>query len=449
VNGTRGWLIWILMGPASLAAAESPEDFAFGLPIVTSIDAAAYRFTLPLVVYQNTFGENLADVRVYNAQDEVVPYSLLGIVPSRTRSIDTQLPLFPLPSGSRVAIDGVRVTIEAPGSALNLQTQPSGAANGAVSQYILDGRELTTAVEGLRLDWSATDLQYSGRIRVEASDDLGVWQMIASGAPVANLRANGQAIIQNRVSLAPTKAKFWRISWLGTAPALKLESVFAEFTDGPPQDARVSLDVAGTLDPSNPEYYLFDLGAHAPIDRVTLLLPEINTLANIEYSSRKGSIDAWRSIARTGVFRIAAADGDLQNAPLKIGVDRDRYWRIRWNSPGGASQGLLRLHVEWIPDRVVFLARGRGPFLLTYGNSTASAAEVDLNQMPASVEIGPATLGSPQVLGGPSRLQGRAAPFRRMPFALWTALILAVAGLAWMAWRLVAEGASPPKAKEP
>ena len=440
MNRAIDGLVLLILSVSSLQAAElSPQAFAFGLPINMATQAAAYRFTVPLAVYQNTFRDDLADLRVFNAQSESVPYSLRQKAPPTNRASDTQLPLFRLPSGSRVVIDGVRVTIDSPSSAVDLQTQTSSAANASASQYILDGRTLSASVVGLRLEWLQTDTAYSGHIRVEASDDLSSWRTIVASAPIVNLRANDQAIIQDRIPLPATATRFWRITWIGAAPAFAISSMFAESADTS-QAAHVILNVAGTRDTAAPEYYLFDLGAHPPIDRVTLLLSDTNTLVNAELSSRRTSHDPWRPIARMGVYRLATPDGELKNVPTEINVDRDRYWRVRLAAVGGLSQTSLRLQVEWVPDQVTYLAHGRGPFLLAYGNSSATTDQADLNQMPVSIDIAAATVGAPIPLGGLSRLSVQAPPFPRTRFMLWSVLVLAVLGLAWMAYRLITEG---------
>jgi hypothetical protein len=433
-----GCALWAFLGTSSLRAADlSPQDFAFGLPVVTTTEASAYRVTLPPEVYQQTFREDVADIRVFNAQGSVVPYSLRRNAPTAARS--ARLPLFPLPVGSHVGIDGVRVIIDPRGSAVNWQTQPSSTATTPGIQYILDGRELDSAVEGLRLEWPDTDSEYSGHIRVDASDDLGSWRTVVAAAPIANLRANGQSIIQSRLVLPPTKAKFWRLSWLGSPPTFQLSSVSAETAAGA-YPTRAALDTIGVRDSSTPQDYVFDLGAHAPVDRVNLLLPESNTVLNVELSSRRRPMDPWRPATRAGVYRVSTADGDHQNAALEIAVDRDRYWRARINSGGDLAPLPLRLHVEWIPDEVTFLARGHGPFLVAYGNSAATDAQADLARLP--VNIGESTGATPVVLGGPSRLVARAAPFPRLRVALWSTLLLAVFGLAWIAYRLTQERGS-------
>ncbi len=422
----------------------SPQDFAFGLPVITTKDAAAYRFSLPIAVYQSTYREDLGDIRVFNARGDVVPFALLrATAQSPIHKTPQPLSLFPLHEGSRVVIDGVRVRIDSPGSAVKLQTQNGTRVDASVNQYILDARGLDAAISGLLLKWPETASEYSGRVRVEASDDLGSWRTVVATAPIANLHANGQALIENRVPLTPTTAKFWRLSWLGTAPAFELTSVLAEPADGLVEPVRTVLEVVGTPDPANADGYSFDLGAHPPVTRFNVLLPEANTVVGIELSSRRATRDPWHPVKRAGFYRLKTPDGEQQNAPLEITTDDDRYWHARIAGSGSLPHAPLRLHVEWVPNDVTFVARGQGPFLLVYGNATATPAETDLSQVPAALEIAPATIGSPQVLGGSIRLVAKPAAFPWIRAVLWSVLLLAVVLLAWMAYRLLRETSAP------
>jgi hypothetical protein len=418
----------------------SPQDFAFGLPVTITQEAAAYRFSLPLSVYQDTVREDLGDIRLFNADGIAVPFSLLWpAAQAPIRKPAVALPVFPLREGSRVVIDGIHVTIDSPRSAINLQTQNGGAGDLSATQYILDGRALDSAVSALRMNWPEAASDYSGRVSVEASDDLGAWRTVAAAAPIANLRANGRMLIENRIALAPTAAKYWRIKWLGAAPAFEVNSVLAEPAESLAAPLRATLEVSGKPDAVDADDYLFDLGAHAPVSHVNVVLPEVNTTVAVELSSRRAANDPWHIVARAGFYRLKAADAEQQNAPLEVRVDDDRYWRARITNSAGPQRAPLRLRVEWIPNEVTFLAQGQGPFLLAYGNATAIRAEADLSQIPATLQISPAAVGLPRMLGGSTRLVGKPAAFPWMRAVLWGVLLLAVTLLAWMAYRLANE----------
>jgi Protein of unknown function (DUF3999) len=218
----------------------------------------------------------------------------------------------------------------------------------------------------------------------------------------------------------------------------------AEPAESPAAPVRATLEIGATPDPVNANDYLFDLGAHAPVSRVNVLLPEVNTIVGVELSSRRMAKDPWRVVARAGFYRLKT-DAEQQNAPLEVRVDDDRYWRARITDGAGPPRVPLRLHVEWVPNEVTFLAQGQGPFLLAYGNATAIRAEADLSQLPGSQSTtrdvancasrGWFTPGARRI--GPTRRHPPDFPWMRA--VLWGVLVLTVILLAWMAYHLANE----------
>jgi hypothetical protein len=131
-----------------------PRDFAYGQMALPARDAAAYRISLPLTVYQYTAYETLADLRVFNAEGIVVPFSVSRpAAQAAIHKAPTSLPLFPLHEGARVVFDGVQLTINSAGSAVNLKTQNGTAVEGTVRQYLLDARMLDATLSALQLGW--------------------------------------------------------------------------------------------------------------------------------------------------------------------------------------------------------------------------------------------------------------------------------------------------------
>jgi len=426
---------------ADVAPAElTPSDFAYGMPLVTPADAAAYRLALPAAVYEQT-RVGLADIRVFNARGEAVPYALsLPSDHALPRGPGTALPLFPLRSDTAAASDAVRVTIDSSGADVRLQNRGTVTAGGTVKQYILDGRPLLVPASALQLIWPDGAADFTGRVRVEASDDFAIWRTLADSAPIANLHAAGRQLVENRIEVPATRPKYWRLSWVGSSPPLELTSVIAEAADARVQAPRSTLDIAGSASAAAPLEYEFDVGAHLPVDRVNLTLPERNTVIGVELLSRMHAQDAWRRVATTQFYRVMNGDAELHNDPLDIVVDSDRYWLARVSAPSGVSATQpLRLQVGWRPAELTFLARGAGPFLLAFGSATAQNAESNLRSIPESVAVLPATLGERRVLGGRSRLIEPQPKFPWKRVSLWTVLTLCVLLLAFMAYRLSKE----------
>lgn len=462
-------------------AALTPDDFAYGVKVPSPGDAAAYRAPLPLAVYQKVLRGDLGDVRMFNERDELVPYRIERPNAQTTvQQAATSLPVFRLRDNSREAFDAIRVTIESGGTRVDVRapvtsrggvqtdgsaraavggissatarTAATGAGKTSAGGYVLDSRSLQSPIAMLEVAWPDDAPDFAGRLRIEASDDLGTWQTVVTGAPIANLRAGDARIVERRVELAGMSAKFWRLSWADAPAPFEITSVTAEPTRGHVDIPRQTLSVAASS--AKPGEFEFDLGARVPADRVTLELPEQNSIVEAELLSRAATTQPWRPVTRGGFYRLKAtrpvptgdsktveANADLTNGSITLVPNSDRYWLARIDTRnGGLGRGMPKLRVGWIAHDVVFLARGNGPFTLAYGSSKASPTTA-LGAIPESVTIVDATFLPPEPLGGDARLLPTPPPrtIWTKSAILWTVLAIGVALLAFMAYRLSRE----------
>jgi hypothetical protein len=384
--------------PANGAPALTPQDFAYGMPIMATEVAAAYRVQLPVDVYKASVHE-LGDIRVFNAQGEAVPYVI-----------------------KHMDVGGSSLRSETPGQILPLS--PLRAA----AQYLVDARSVEVPIAALQLSWPESSADFSGRMRIECSDDQSTWRTIVSAAPLANLHAGGQRLIENRIETPDTQAKFWRLSWLGVGPSFDLNEVRAEAAQGPPRINWSTLVITGKADPRAPGDYDFDLGASFPLERVNLILPETNSVYLADFKSRAQKEDPWREVIRAGVYRRASADGQDFNGPIEVPLDRDRYWRVHLSGENSAGVP-LRFEGSFSPGELEFVAHGSPPYLLAYGSSSVGAAAMDPSAIPAGTLISTASLGSRSALGGESRIAAAGSPFDKR-HVLWAVLVMGVAALA-------------------
>ena len=425
-------------GPAS-AADLMPQEFAYGMTVQVTADAAAYRVPLPVAVYQTSVRADLGDLRVYNGQAEVVPYSLERPDAATSVGQPTRLPLFHLKDNSAAALDAVRITVESGKSAVNVRTPASTPAAGSTS-YLADNRAVSARVAALLVEWPENAAEFAGRLRVEAGDSLAEWRTIAAAAPVANLHADGEHLVEQRLEFAPTRAKFWRLSWVGTEAPFALTGTLAEPARETVDAARASLMVLGRAVPGQAREYEFDLRARPPVDRANLELPEANTTVGVDLLSRPDPKVPWRPVAHAGLYRLKSAGAELRNGPINIAQDSDRYWLARFDPRGsGLGTGMPRLSVGWVAQNVVFLARGSGPFMLAYGSVVAQPADSPLESIPKGVMITTAATGPPMELGGRTRLAPAPPSWPWRKGVLWAVLIIGAGLLAWMALRLSKE----------
>ncbi|TLD46447.1 MAG: hypothetical protein FAZ92_01300 [Accumulibacter sp.] len=455
------WLLWSL-----LALAESPGDFAFGMLLRPDGPQPLLRVDLPAAVHAGVSRADLGDLRVFNAAGEAVPHAWLP-PPSAPRARPALLPLryFALRGEAAAGVDGVEVRIERQGGRAVLRMNDRAGVPVMLLGYLVDASTVEHPLQAFALELPATADDLVARVRVEASDDLVRWTTLVSEAPVLRLAAGGQRLERLRIEFAPRRAKYFRLSWAAGSPALQLAAVGGEPAATLLEVPRQWQQVAGSADRDAAGSYRFDLGGQFPADRLRLLLPQANSVAAVELLSRANDRDAWRQVTTATVYRLGAAGQEVVSPEITIVPNGDRYWLLRVDQRGGGlGAGVPELAAGWLTRRLVFAARGPTPFQLAFGSSSARPTAYPITTLvpghrigddgqpvasavaAASLEIGQATTAAVHTLAGED---ARRAGIDWQRWGLWASLLLGVALLAWMAWRLARQLARPPQDNGP
>jgi len=437
----RALLVVLAGGASGIAPAAElhPDDFAYGMPIETQGTGTAFRVSVPVEVFTKATHEDLRDLRVFNARGEVVPYQLRQTPPKEgTRPPGPSLPLFPLHADARASLNGVRVTIHSQGTAVDLQTAGAAPDPHVITSYVIDTREIVQPLSGLQLHWADGAPEFSGTVRIESSDDLGSWRVVRSDAPVIHLFTNGSELIQSLLEFPSTRARFWRLTWVGKTAPFELTSVTAQVALDQPAAPQSTVTASGDRGTHKENELTFDLDAKLPVTQVNLVLPESNSVLKIELLSRARATDPWRPVAQGEFYRVSSGSSDHGNEAIRIPTDSDRFWLARQTQPAGRI-GDVKLQVTWAAMDLVFLAAGPGPFVLAYGNASAESSAVALEPLIKGVAVVPAETGPSYTLGSADRLRPPPATVPWRMAALWSALGLGVLVLAWMAYRLSKE----------
>lgn len=464
--------LFLLAYAGAGAAAERPDDFAYGSRLETDGSAALYEITLPAAVYQGVARPDLGDVRVFNGAGEVVPYAWR---PHKTASAETPaavtLTLFPLKAQAGTPVDGLSINVRrSPGGTASINVTASDARGGSgkrIIGYLVDLNELDHALRAIELDWQATPDGFAGKLRVDASDDLARWRTLVADAPLVSMEVAGQRLQQKRVELPPQKAKYLRLSWVSQSagqPPPELASARGELAEKTVDAPREWTQIKAAKE-EKPSEYVFDMRSHYPVDRVRFDLPEVNTIVQVEILARDKSELPWRAIARGVAYRLRQNGGEIASPELAIDATTDRYWLLQVDKRGGGlGPGAPGMQMGWVPHRLVFTARGAAPFQLAYGNREAKPAAYSIETVipgyrdDAGAQIGVAKAGTQQIigvrnaqalaqqeLGGEARRQD-AIDWKR--WSLWGALVLGVVLLGAMAWRLARQIDTETKQRE-
>ncbi len=422
-------------------AADRLDAFAYAVPVQVGAGEALQRLELPEAVYDGSVRPQLADLRVFNSGGEVVPFAFVPRTPpEETSAPPAALPYFPLQGTSGSAGHDLEIRAErtANGSVIRVRATDAAHDRQAVLAYLVDTSERKTALRSLDLDWKPVPGGFSGRLRVDCSDDLERWSTLVAAAPLLSLEYGGQRLERRQVELPGIRCKYLRLSWPAAQAPLILTGLEGRAAPAVVEPARRWKPLTVTAG-KQPGEYEFVLAASLPLDRLRIDLPEPNTLVDVELLTREREQDAWRSAGRAVVYRLMR-DGVEVTSPPVVVHGGARHWLLRVDQKGGGiGGGQPGIQAGWIPQELVFIARGAPPFQLAYGNAQAQPAAYAIETIVPGWRTDEPLTAAPAGTGAPSEVAGRAALRERADYKtwmLWAVLAAGVAVLGWMAWQL-------------
>lgn len=429
-------------------AGPVPNNFAYGIPLQVEKGNAVYGFSLPIDVYKGITRNDLSDICVFNGNGEIVPYSLQRPASEKGGPNEfAPLPIFPLLGKPEQSLDGLSLQVkkDRSGSIINVNTNDKNVSAPKVIAYLIDGSKLDKPLSALDLELEPIPEGAIFSVVVESSDDLERWSTRVSGATIASLNYKGHNIDKRTVEIGSVKAKYFRVSLAGTNEMVKIKGVNAKIAAQAVEQPRQWLTATAQVQGDKPGEYTFDLTGLMPVDRIKVLLPEMNTLVRAAFYSRASEKDPWLERGSATLYRLRKDGSEIISPDLAISITPDRFWLMRVdNSGGGLGRGIPKLAAGWIPYRLIFVPRGNGPFTLAYGSGiNAGTCSAGSNYLlpeltegkKEKVTIWPATAGRQEILGGDSALR-KQVPLNIKQMVLWGVLGLGVLLLAWMAIRL-------------
>ena len=442
-----------MLATLGASAQERPDEFAYSVPLELSGASALYQLEVPRPVYEGVARADLADVRVFNGRGESVPHAWKPRpAPGTAPAAWVELPFFPLrgsPGTPAESLD-VRAERSAAGTIVRVISSATSKVAPALLGYLVDATAFKRPMHALDLDWHEPGAGLSGSLRVEASDDLQHWHTLVSAAPLVSLEFGGHKLVQKTVDLRAAQYNYLRLTWPAGQEPIELTRLSARQSDTLMEPARQWKEVPVRAADKTGEYR-FEPGGRVPVDRLRVTLPEPNTLVPAQILARNTDDQSWQPVASGVLYRLAHDGRDVVNADLGLGGRGWEQWLLRVDPRGGGiGPAVPQIEVGWVPQQLVFVARGEGPFVLAYGNVRAKPADLPIQTLvpgwrsDAELKAATATAGPQQTLAGPRAL--RAVPDYKT-WALWASLVLGVLLLAWMAWVLAREmKGSGPKA---
>lgn len=454
-------LYMLFVAPMSSLAKEtrdvirpSPNDFAYGIPLEVVEDGALYEAALPPEFYRGILRNDLSDACVFNGQGEVVPFALQKITTEAASPPPTvTLPIFPIYGTPGEKPEGLSLHLHRDSSGaiidMDANTNDAQAQERKVVAYLLDAGSLHHSFNALVLDWPTSPEGFVAKISVEYSEDLDHWSTLLTGTTIASLRYEDHSLEQRKVDLnRPLKAKYLRLSWTRTQEEVRLTAAAAQLAQDMPEPERQWATAGVTAKSDRSGEYNFEAPGAMPVDRIRLKFPQKNTLVQASFFSRAAEKDTWkpRNAGRDSLlaYSLRVEGEDFVNPDIPMIPGTARQWLMRIEPAGGFGRGVPQIELGWTPQKLVFVARGDGPFQLAYGSarSTGRGFQVDdlltkfAERHKNKLFVKAARAGPRMMLGGEAMLKPPIPPYPWKEWALWLVLVLGVILLAWMTLRL-------------
>ena len=357
----RPLLLAALVAATALAhaATPTPSTFHFSSGIAIQTNQSVHQLALPLTVYQGVTRDDLGDLRVFNGSGEAVPYSLLRqtvAVPAANKEVT--LPLL----NADVAKPG-----GAPASGLVIDTSrlpPSGAT-----------RRYT-----LRLETVSARPGFYG-YTLDASDNQRQWRRVRDNAQLAIVEQDGQRIRRDSVSWDDRGTKYLRLRWSAPQQAPRISAALLSYAEAAPSAAPLLWSAPVQAVQTGLDHDDFALSGRMPLERLRINLPAGNTVMPVaiqqyqEDSPRSRRDGHWDTLASSVVYRLASPQGEVVSPDIALGLPATS--RVRLALP--ARQGNYAsptLQVGFLPQVLLFQARGAGPFSLAWGAPGVASAAV-------------------------------------------------------------------------
>jgi len=451
---------WAASAVAVAAPGDGPSDYTHVLPLSAGANQGVLQLRLPKDVYLHARSPMLDDLRVFDAGGVAQPFALhTPTVEARASHRDLPLTIFPLMvSSERAAQLDLDVKTATDGRLLSVKVRPESAGQPAdgparLSALILDLGKDAEDVSALRFTLPAGKKDYSAEVWLETSGDMKRWDTV--GAAELNWLVNQEAQLLSidRLEFDPRRFRYARLSWRSGTP-LRFATITAEQsvrTDAAPAGEQLLLQATVGRQPQDLVYSVPP--AIAPL-KAGLLLSEANVVLGgvlgvyRELPARQvGQGPAWRfdPLASSTFYRITQ-DGKVRSSgDLPVPQVHATQWVLRTEAPT-ASRPTLRLN--WLPATLVFLASGNGPYTLAVGRERATPAARSIQQVAPGFSA--AELAKlEQATAGPAKRQEGSGPkdavaaldaatsAQRRMLVLWGVLLLGVAVLGFMVWRLL------------
>ncbi|SFG16936.1 Protein of unknown function [Duganella sp. CF458] len=448
---------------ATTTASDMPQDYTHLIPLSVAGKPSVVQLQLPREAYLNARSASLNDLRVFDAHGTPQAFALRQPdAASSTTHRALPVRIFPLMAERPDApLAGLEVSTATDGRVLSVRLPAQqGTPSASRTQERLAGLVLDLRQEGLPEPPTVDALHftlppgrqtYTGQVWLEASDDLKRWEAVGVAELSWLANASDETLANDKLEFPARPMRYARLSWRSGEPL-----PFAAISAQAPVHRLAATPVESLLLPAQPGRDPRDLQYSKPAGVTPLGVGLQVDSGNMVLPAMLGS---YVEVRRTGQFRFEPAvrttfyrleqDGKTRfSGDIAVPVWIGERWVLRFDQPPPVKPAL---RISWQPATLVFVAGGTPPYTLAVGRDKAAPAARDIGEVapgftPAELRtLERATAGAAQeqlaaLANAAKRASADNSAAQNRLVILWGVLVLGVAVVAGMVWRLLRQG---------
>lgn len=346
-------------------AQERPEpDHFAGRMTVIGVTGSLLVLEIPEELYQGLERPDLGDIRVFDTDGIPVPFVVRGSPTETINPPPEDVPFFIWnPANNQKAPNNRDIEIDITGAVVRItgvQETP------AVPTYLVDLSSCAVSPISLEIDFDHNNNFFNSAAEIQTSSDLTNWQVFNNHQSVAYYGNND---INRSLLEIPKDIRYALIKFTQTTPQVKnIKAVFAPYTI--PAKTKESI-FSGIKNKDNKSVY-YDTKGHYPVLSIDFRFNEPDSI----FVQIKNQIDypdgSVHFLKQERIYRINYADGARTSPPIEV-RNTGRHWTL---TAEGESlfANIPDCYVTWEQMELVFLARGKGPWTISYGNTAYGTA---------------------------------------------------------------------------
>jgi hypothetical protein len=426
-------------------------DYAWQFPL--HLDAASDVHVLEITpdIYRSVADSELLDLRLITKAGREVGFGPIPTAPvERWREMPWAMQRLgttyePMPNQAFAAAE----TADGGRDDYGLRLRPGEYAARAAIKLKSNAQD-TVPIRSIRIEWSASaDIPETTRWWV--SSDHGDTRVILPDRVVSQYDAS-QAKGQTRITFVAPNTLDLRdllVRVQAIPSSVSFDAVFAEYEPDPAHYQH-------SVEPGVFNYHDQIKGTHGfmlegpyPVHAAAIELVGGDALATMTLLTRDTRSPWWQELGSTTAFAVKVERARIERDRILFHPTRHRQWLLR-SAPALGAAPKLRMYYR--PDRFLIAHTGPDDLILLAGHRSARRPSypVDALMNDLRERFGENWAPASARVGVRSEIKGAAAlkapppppPYRR--WALWVALVLGAAVIAWMALSLLKEASDRP-----